>query len=137
MSAGATTRHHPVPLSALKIIAATAVLTGVFIFTSPSPALAHDTSITGPTACGPLWIQTCGVASVYASHTGVSGCDIRNDGHGFGAAYRLKSGTTGYVPDTNGSQAGCGFIVAGSFSNPVIQIQACRTGFACTPWVDA
>lgn len=125
------------PLAKIRIAAIVTVSVGAFVCTSPSPALAHDTSVTGPTACGPFWIQTCGTASVYASHTGVSACDIRSDGQGFSAGYKLRSGTVGFIHDTNGSQSGCGFDVVGSFSNPVVQIQACRTGFACTPFTDA
>ena len=90
-----------------------------------SPAMAHDTRLDGPYACGPTYLQSCGYGQVRSSHTIVDACDTRADGFGYYVDYTLNNGATGSVSDGNGSTSGCGIKQVGTSSNPVWQYRVC------------
>jgi hypothetical protein len=96
----------------------------ILAFTA-APAQAHDVGETGPFACGPASIQSCGTSWALSSHTLVRSCDQRSDGYGFYTEYRLAGGQTGTVGDGNGAASGCGDRTVGSSSNPVVWIRPC------------
>lgn len=90
-----------------------------------SPAQAHDFSIAGPFACGPLYVQACGDGGPRDNHSSVIACDRIADGFGFVMQYRLRLGYQGTVRDGNGSASGCGWVAVTTSDNPVVWVRPC------------
>lgn len=91
---------------------------------SAQPASAHTVDFRGPN-CGFL-DGDCGAGGVSGNHTTVEACDLVADGDGFDVVWTTRSGRSGRVGDSNGSQSGCGSRTVTSPKDPVTMIILCN-----------
>jgi hypothetical protein len=109
------------------------VIASLLAAASVQPAVAHETSVPGPEACGVQNIGAGGVGGVNREHTWVWVRDDSPDGCGYDVLWTTRSGKSGRVGDSNGSEPGGGDRVVTTSQDPVVAISVCnRTKNICT-----
>jgi hypothetical protein len=85
-----------------------------------SPASAHPTSV---------WLSNGqGHGGVHTGHTWAYVCDDESDHQGVNLQYKLRSGRTGVISDTNGSSSGCGEGYVTTPRDPIDTYKVCWNG---------